>query len=239
MKVQRYRHDSECSYTLGATLTFELVKYAPELVNCIYINASTERSGGIAELLSLCEDQKIPIEQNEKAFHILSPKGNCFVIGEFRKVAQKIGPGNHVVLVNPSDAGNLGTIIRTAAGFELTDLAIVRPAVDCYDPKAVRASMGAFFHVNIEYFDAIKDYMERFPKNSRYAFMLTASVPVKDAKIREPFSLILGNEATGLPEEYASFCKSVIIPHSGAIDSLNLPVAAGIGMYEFTRKTKD
>lgn len=238
MKIQKYKHDSEVSYTLGATLTFELLKCAPQLLNRVYISSSTERSGGIAELLNQCEQKGIPVEKNEKAFHILSPKGNCFVIGEFRKIAGRIQKGSHVVLVNPSDAGNMGTILRTAAGFGLNDIAVVGSAVDCFDPKTVRASMGALFHVRIEYFQTIEDYMGRFPENNRYAFMLTASTPIRELEAQEPFSLILGNEATGLPESYASFCKSVVIPHSHDIDSLNLPIAAGIGMFEFTQKRK-
>ena len=66
--------------------------------------------------------------------------------------------------------------------------------------------------------------------------MLTASVSIHTVDIKKPFSLIFGNEATGLPDEYAAFCKSVIIPHSDDIVSLNLPVAASIAMYEFTKR---
>ena len=141
------------------------------------------------------------------------------------------------MLVNPSDAGNLGTILRTAVGFGITDIAIIRNAVDFYDPRTIRASMGAAFHVRVEYFDTIEDYCARFPQNERYAFMLTASVPITDITIKEPFSLIFGNEATGLPDVFADFCTSVIIRHSHDIDSLNLPMAAGIAMYEFTKNT--
>lgn len=238
MKIQRYRHDSEYSYTLGATLTFELVKCARELAERVFISTETAVSGGIGELVALCESLHIPVEQNDKAFHILSPKGNCYVIGEFRKQHKRIGHGNHILLVNPSDAGNLGTILRTAAGFGMTNIAILPPAADCYDPRTVRASMGAIFHVNIEYFESIGAYRERFPENALYAFMLTGSRPIEEAAstAAAPFSLIFGNEATGLPEEYASFARSVLIPHSHAIDSLNLPIAAGIGMYVFTRQ---
>lgn len=65
--------------------------------------------------------------------------------------------------------------------------------------------------------------------------MLSASCPIHNIKITEPYSLVFGNEATGLPDDFASFCQTVIIPHSNGIDSLNLPIAAGIAMYEFTK----
>lgn len=235
MKVQRYRHELEVSYALGATLTYELVKCRPDSVTRVFTNSMTEKTEAISRLLHICSQKKIPVEESDKAFHILSPKGNCYIIGEFQKTEGRIGKGSHLVLVNPSDAGNLGTIVRTAVGFGITDIAVIRPAVDFYDPRVIRASMGAAFHVSAEYFPGIEAYRERFPENHLYAFMLSSSVPLTETERQDPCSLVFGNEATGLPEEYADFCRPVIIRHSHDIDSLNLPVAAGIAMYEFTR----
>lgn len=235
MKIQRYKHDLDISYALGTTLTFELVKCHPEQVNRVFFSSSVEPTEGIERLTQLCEKHNIPIEKNDKAFHILSPKGNCFVIGEFRKRICPLAASSHIVLVNPSDAGNLGTILRTAVGFGLTNIAIIKPAADFYDPKAVRASMGAIFHVNIESFDSFEEYCARFPDNSRYAFMLSASTAITEVSVREPYSLVFGNEATGLPEKFADSCTAVVIKHSSDIDSLNLPMAAGIAMFAFTK----
>ena len=50
---------------------------------------------------------------------------------------------------------------------------------------------------------------------------------------KEPYTLIFGNEATGLPADYAEIAKPLIIPQSESVDSLNLTIAAGIGMYMF------
>lgn len=236
VKVQKYKHDSEVSYTLGATLTYELLIHCPSFVTRVFVGSSTDLLGGISKIIEMCNRYQIPVEKNDKAFNILSPKGNCYVIGEFKKVSQKLKKGNHIVLVNPSDAGNLGTILRTATGFGITNLAIIKPAVDFFDPKTIRASMGAAFHVAMEYFDSIEEYLSRYPSNKRYAFMLTASTPLTEVKKDEPYSLIFGNEATGLPDSYAGFCTSVRINHSTAIDSLNLPMAAGIAMYQFTQE---
>lgn len=236
MKVKRYKHDSLVSYALGATLTYELLACKPELATRVLISSSTERSDGILRVLNLCKQNNIPIEENDKAFNILSPKGNCYVIGEFKKSEARLCDGNHIVLVNPSDAGNLGTIIRTATGFGIKNIAIIRKAVDFYDPRTIRASMGAAFHVNVQYFDTFDDYMDRFDKNNRYAFMLTASKPLTDINVKEPYSLIFGNEATGLDDKFSTICDSVRIVHSNEIDSLNLPMAAGIAMFYFTKE---
>ena len=236
MKIQRYKHDSPYSYTLGATLTYEMLKCSPELVTKVYLSSSLNFTDGINQMIEMCSKNKIQVITSDKAFHILSPKENCFVIGEFRKKHSQLHHANHIVLVEPSNAGNLGTIIRTAAGFQINDIAIIRPAVDVHDPKTIRASMGAIFHMNIQYFDTIEEYCNQYPDNIKYAFMLKASHSICNIVLREPFSLIFGNEATGLPNNFVDFCDSVVIKHSKDIDSLNLTVAAGIAMYEFTKK---
>lgn len=65
------------------------------------------------------------------------------------------------MLHHPSDSGNLGTILRTALGFGLKNIAIIRPAVDSDDPRVVRASMGAAFSLNIRHFDSFEQYSVR------------------------------------------------------------------------------
>ena len=58
----------------------------------------------------------------------------------------ELDDANHVVLVNPGDMGNMGTIIRTMLGFNYSNLAIIKPGVDVFDPRVIRASMGALFN---------------------------------------------------------------------------------------------
>lgn len=91
--------------------------------------------------MDICNKYQISIEVLDKAFNILSAKENCFVIGEFRKKSYWLNNMSHIVLANPSDAENLGTSLRTAAGFEINDIATIKLAVDVYDPKTIRVSM--------------------------------------------------------------------------------------------------
>jgi TrmH family RNA methyltransferase len=140
------------------------------------------------------------------------------------------------VLVNPGDMGNLGTIMRTMLGFGLADLALVRPAADIFDPRSVRASMGALFALRCCYFDTFEDYSGRSSHNL-YPFMTDGEVQLRKAAFQEPFSLIFGNESSGLPPEYRGIGTSVTIAHTQRIDSLSLPVAAAIALYEATRGT--
>ena len=142
---------------------------------------------------------------------------------------------NHIVLVNPSNTGNLGTILRTMLGFDFKNLAIIKPAVDMFDPLVVRASMGAVFSINFEYFNNIEEYVSKFSSHHLYPFMLNGKSSVENVKFVEPYSIIHGNESKGLDEKFLEIGESVYIPHSKSIDSLNLSIAAGISMWEASK----
>ena len=108
---------------------------------------------------------------NDKTIERISLKGKHLAVGVFSKYNSPIKPEeNHLVLVNPSDMGNIGTIARTMIGFGLANLALIRPAADYFDPRGIRASMGAIFHLNIEYFDSLSDYKKTY-NNNLYLFV--------------------------------------------------------------------
>lgn len=234
--VKKYKKDSNLSYTLGITLTIELLKFKLEFVAQVFIHSKTIKNESIYLIEELCKKNNIPIIYNDKVFNILSEKENCFVIGEFRKYTTNIdNANNHIVLVNPANSGNLGTIIRTMIGFGLCNLIIISPAVDVYDPKCIRSSMGALFHLKFDYYDNFKDYYTKYQSRNYYSFMLQANNSLSDNQGTEPYSLVFGNEATGLGPEYLNYGKPLIIKHSPNIDSLNLPIAVSLGIYEFTK----
>lgn len=235
--MKRYKREDPVSYALGITLTFELLLNAPEYARKVYIHSSMDRGESFKKLEKLCGENHIPMEFSDKPFNILSQKENCYVIGEFEKFSRKLDySSSHVVLNNPSNAGNMGTIMRSATGFGVLNLAIIKPAVDAFDPKTVRASMGAIFRMNIEEFDSFAEYKAQIGDRESYPFMLKAKKKLKEVDFSSPFSLIFGNEATGLPDSFLEEGTSVIIPHSDRIDSLNLPIAASIALYEATKK---
>ncbi len=237
--MTKYSKDENISYALGTTLTIELLKRKIDVVRKVYISPKQKRDDTYAKVIDLCKKSpKIQIiENNERIFRDLSGKDNTMVIGEFEKFKSPLNKNaNHVVLVNPSNMGNLGTIIRSTIGFNLSDIAIITPAADIFDPKVVRASMGAIFNLNFELFSSFEEYMkamggERHP----YPFMLQAKVDLKNVEIKYPYSLVFGNEATGLDRSFLEVGTPILIPHSPLIDSLNLDNAVAIGIYWFTK----
>ena len=237
MKLQKYKRDSEVSYALGATLVAELLKTQPRTIKRVFLRPTEKHGEDLEKILTELKLHSIEIIETTKAFNILGAKDNCLLAAEFIKQSSPLADGNHIVLVNPSDAGNLGTIMRTAVAFGFTDLAIITPAVDPYDPKVVRASMGALFHLNVMQYANIDDYSAAYGKRKLYAFMLDENAQkLKETRTEEPYALIFGNEAAGLPKDFAAKtgAQAIFIPQSEMVDSLNLSIAAGIAMHYFS-----
>ena len=231
-----YKKEHEASYAPGAFATIELLRARPRALRRVYIRpAFAEKESLAAE----CARLGIPILCGDEAFRRIKQKENEYVIGVFEKYTDVLCPDKaHIALVCPSDMGNLGTIIRTAAGLNLTDIAVISESADLFHPKTVRASMGAMFRVRCAAFASFEAYRAAFPAHAFYPFMLDGeTLPQVLAQEQKPlFSLIFGNEARGLPPEFAAIGKAVRIPQSPLVDSLNLSVAAGVGAYAFAVK---
>ena len=236
--LEAYSRSLDYSYALGLFPASELMKKRPELARRLLVSGKAEDSEGLRALRALCAERRVREEQADKVLSRVSGKENCFAAVVFDKFQSQLTGGNHLVLHHPSDKGNLGTMLRTALGFGYRDIAIIRPAADAFDPHVVRASMGAIFGLNLRYYDDFEAYRAEFPTHMCYPFMLDASVPLAEgvAQKRAPFALIMGNEGSGLPPAFARLGQPVRIPHSAEIDSLNLSVAAAIGMYAFAQK---
>ena len=235
IKVTSYKSDNIHTYGLGATVAMEYLLKNRDAVKGIILHPGFRSEDTIAKIKDICGND-IPISTEEKPFNILSKKDNCFVICVIEKKKARLSDGNHMVLVNPSNCGNLGTIVRSCLGFGVQDIAIVgKTAADPFDPKTIRASMGACASERIEVFDEFSDYAARFPKNNLYPFMLDGSTKLQETTINKPFSLIMGNEATGLDPSFQNIGQPIRIEHTSNIDSLNITIAASIGLYEATK----
>lgn len=227
--VKKYKKTDNVSYALGATVTMELLNKRPKYACSVYISPKSD----VGAVTERAHALGISVVESEKAFNILSPKENCYAIGEFEKFDTGIGADrHHVVLVNPSNSGNLGTIMRDVAAFDCADLVIIRPAVDMFDPKTVRASMGAVFDINVKCFDSFDEYVREYSDREMVPFMLCGKpFGDKDFVRGKKYSLIFGNEATGLPQSFEKY-DAVRIEQSNKVDSLNLSVAVSVALYK-------
>jgi TrmH family RNA methyltransferase len=138
-----------------------------------------------------------------------------------------------IVLDGIQDPGNLGTIIRTADWFGITQIVASEDTVDVYNPKVIGATMGSFMRVQVSY------------KNLA-AWLPTIKLPVYGAllegenvftiKTSQQGLLVIGSEGKGIRENIIDFVTHpVTIPKTGGAESLNAGIAAGIIVAQLTR----
>ncbi|MBR4998836.1 MAG: TrmH family RNA methyltransferase [Clostridia bacterium] len=234
-KIEKYNKDLAYSFSFGAFPTFELIKHKPKQMICLLLHSKLKMSVDIEKLILLCKENKIEIRHDDKTINRIADKENCFVVGVFKKFVGKSADASHLVLTNPSDAGNMGTIMRTMLGFDMKNLIVIKPCVDVFNPKVVRASMGAIFSLNIVEYNSVDEYLSS-NKNKKFFFMLNGKKELgKFTNTNETFDLVFGNEATGLPNHLIDVDESVVIRHSKNIDSLNLPISVAMAIYEFNK----
>ena len=164
-----------------------------------------------------------------------SPQGIAAVVPLL--VAQAQQPGERAVYLHEiQDPGNLGTILRTLAWFGGFRCLLSPNSVDVHNGKAVRASMGAIFHVAVEIDVPIDALPARFGRIS--------SLDLQGRRINEPEfrdfdCYVYGNEARGLPQTALAELNATAftIAGTGAIESLNVATTVNICQYELTRSS--
>ena len=236
-KLEPYSRKLEYSYALGVFPCLNLLAARPESVRRLLLHPDGLRNEGVGLLREKCAALGVREEFADRVLRREAQKDNCFAGLVFEKYEAVLNADRpHVVLCQISDGGNLGTALRACLGFSLRDIAIVKPCVDAFDPHVLRASMGAFYKMNVRTFDTFEDYRALYPDHALYPFMLDGAKPLNEVAARhaEKYALVFGNEQTGLPHYFAELGQSTLIPQSKEIDSLNLSVAVSIGAYVFT-----
>ncbi len=235
-----YQPELDYSYAPGIFPSMECLMYRPDRVRRLLIHSSAAGREGAEKLTALAEKLHVRVEEADRALARISGKENCFAAAVFGKYRDTLAAGKpHVVLHQPGDCGNVGTILRTALGFGAEDVALIRPCAGVFDPRAVRASRGGLLRVRVRVYGRFEEYREEFPDRAVYPFMLDASRPLGEVLkegVAERWTLVFGNEGRGLPPEFARIGQPVRIESNDRVDSLNLSAAAAIALYTFTRQ---
>lgn len=140
-----------------------------------------------------------------------------------------------ILLENISDAGNLGTIIRSASAFNIDSIILFGNTVDLYNPKCVRSAVGNLWKINIVHIEKIDLLKKIFADFERVATLPKSSDSIwfKDWTPKEKCLVLFGSEADGLSEELVKFAnKNITIEMGNRVESLNLGISAGIVMYK-------
>lgn len=138
-----------------------------------------------------------------------------------------------LILDGIQDPGNLGTIIRTADWFGIKQIVCSENCAEWWNPKTIQASMGSFLRINGIYTE-LTSFLSEVKTPISGTLLNGTSSYQSDWKNAQ--HIIMGSEGKGISEEVKPFItKAVTIPGYGEAESLNVGIATGIMLYEWTK----
>ena len=175
----------------------------------------------------------------QELLNYVSPlKSAAGVVFSVRIPARPIeAPGRTLVLETIQDPGNLGTILRTANALDMDTVILTGDCADVYNPKTVRATMGAIFRQRFYEMplDAMRDYLSAHGLLLYGAALSDSAVSIRQLEL-DRAAVAIGSEGRGLSPALLDKCDGqLIIPMNPRCESLNAAVAAAIVMWELTR----
>lgn len=234
-KLQQKKYREQFGHFLveGEHLVLELQKaaqHAPLLASSeLYVTAAYEHWQSPFRTHLISDRQMAQIADTK------TPQG---IIAVVPMAAIGSGPsapaGKAIYLHEIQDPGNLGTILRSLAWFGGFRCLLSPGSVDPFNPKVVRASMGAIFHTPIEQDVSLDNLSTRF---ARIACLDMQGQSLRAPDFAQADCYLFGNEARGVPSQALSELNATpfTIAGSGAIESLNLASTVNICVYELSR----
>jgi len=215
-----------------------------------FTSEAYEKYGGLINH-TICSKYMVTREVYKKATCEKSPQGVLCVSGFLPNIidlskedageSAKTLPGG-VILESIRDAGNLGGIIRTAAGLGISSVIVSRDCADLYSPKTLRASMGALFFTKIMVSSNIPELITVLEGAGRKVYAASphgSAFELGEKDISPRSFIVLGNEGEGVSEPAAAVCSgSVKIPMGSGAESLNVAAASAILLWEMVRNKK-
>ncbi|GAA0786854.1 TrmH family RNA methyltransferase [Marinobacterium sediminicola] len=232
LQQKKYRTETGCCLVEGEHLVLELQKAAasqPSLKAAeLYL---TEQYANWQTELKVHE---VTGKQMSAISATKSPQGIVAVLPMGAIRTESARDEVALYLHEIQDPGNLGTILRTLAWFGGYRCLLSPGSVDPFNPKVIRASMGAIFHVPLELDVPLESLGERF---SRIGCLDMEGEPLSADAFKACDCYLFGNEARGVPRDQLDRlnARAFTIPGVGLIESLNLGTAVSLSVYERQR----
>ena len=167
-----------------------------------------------------------------------TPQGVLSVCGRVdRPLPEQLSGKRYLLLDGVQDPGNVGTILRTADAFHADGLFLVNACADLYNPKTVRASMGAVFRCPV-WSCGTQELRELLTHSGLPLYGAALREDTVDARTVDYRRCVLaiGSEGKGLSQEVLDLCdQTVKIPMSPHCESLNAAAAATVLLWEAAR----
>lgn len=167
---------------------------------------------------------------------VSTPTGILAMIGI--PSASAVGaPGGSCVLLDAiQDAGNLGSILRSAAAAGVAEAYLGRGCAQAWSPRVLRAAMGAHFSLNIHEHADFTAVLQAFSGIS-VSTSLNGRQELFELDLAGPIAWLFGNEGAGLSAELEALAtRTARIPMPGGTESLNVAAAAAVCLFEEVRQ---
>ena len=224
---KKVRLESGCFIAEGVKLVGEMIA-AGYPIEKLYAIESWDSSDTSIEV------NRVEAFELEKMSLLQTPNQVVAVVKMPSKIdAVKLDGKLTIVLDGIQDPGNLGTIIRIADWFGITQIVASEDTADVYNPKVIQATMGSFMRVSVAY----KNLADWLPtvKLPVYGALLEGE-NIFTTKAPKQGLLLIGSEAKGIRENIIELItQPVTIPKIGGAESLNAGVATGIIVAQLTR----
>jgi len=222
---KKYRDIEGLFVAEGPKLVKELIE--SKNVELTQIYALSEWIEENKDLLSSSNITAISETELERVSQLKTPNKVLAIVQKFEVNEPEIKKKISVVLDTIQDPGNMGTIIRIADWFGISQIICSDDCADMYNSKVVQATMGSIARVNVFYTD-LPVWFKELSGIRIYAAMLEGKDVTKMSAIGEGL-IIIGNESMGVDKELLQFANEKIsIPRKGNAESLNAAVATGI-----------
>ncbi len=182
---------------------------------------------------------EVPADVMRSVSPMETPQGTLFTCAiHTEPLPETLAGRRYVVLDTLQDPGNVGTILRTADAFHADGMFLVNGCADLYNPKTLRATMGAVFRCPVWTVGA----------EELSALLKRSGIPLYGAALREDTldarqadysrcAIAIGSEGRGLTEDVLALCdRTIKIPMSEHCESLNAAAAATVLLWEAARK---
>jgi len=149
--------------------------------------------------------------------------------------------GPLLVLIDLSDPGNAGTLVRAAEAAGCVGVIFAGSSTDAFGPKAVRAAAGSIVRLPVAESSEITEVMAQLRSSGRVvvATVVDGGALPETVDLSGSVALLIGSEAHGLPVEVVDQCSvSVTIPMKSAVESINAAVAGAVVLFECSRQRR-
>ncbi len=168
----------------------------------------------------------------DRVMKALTDKANVEICAVCRMATKDFLPGQSVVVLDGiQDPGNLGTILRSAKAFGLSNIFLSESSVDLYNIKVLRAAHGAHFALRVKSGN-LDEYLQHSPNS-----LVTTFIDEENDFSHDPgnvYDIVFGNEGSGIRRSLKALTRENL-KMTIEFESLNVAIAASIILYNHFR----